>query len=64
MKRYFKQGILMTSGLFMSGMASAHTSILHDQGFFAAILHYITGLDHWLVLFAIGLLLARYFQKQ
>ena len=64
MTRFLKQGLLVTSGLLLSGMASAHTSILHEQGFFSALLHFLTGLDHWLVVFvAIGLLVARYIQN-
>lgn len=62
--RIIKQGLLATSGLFLSGIASAHTSILQEQGFFSALLHYLGGLDHWLVLFAVGFLLVRYLQKQ
>ncbi len=62
--RLIKQGLLISGGLLLSGIASAHTSVLQEQGFFAALLHYLSGLDHWLALFAVGLLVARLIQKQ
>jgi len=62
--RLIKQGLLVSGGLLLSGIASAHTSVLQEQGGVAAILHYLSGMDHWLALFAIGLLVARLVQKQ
>lgn len=62
--RLIKQGLFVSGGLLLSGIVSAHTSVLHEQGFFAAVLHYLSGLDHWLALFAIGILVAHLVQKQ
>jgi len=60
MSRILKQGLLLGSGLLVTGIASAHPSVLHGQGLYNGLLHPFTGLDHLLALFAAGLLASRY----
>jgi urease accessory protein len=60
MTRVLKQGLLVCTGLLVTGIASAHPSILHGGGLYYGLLHPLTGLDHLLALFAAGLLASRY----
>lgn len=60
MSRMLKQGVLIILGLLLTGMSFAHTGFEHSRELYYGLLHPVTGLDHLLALFAVGLLASRY----